>query len=128
MSGAVDDALAQLLRDYGDALFDGDVGKLGALFHPQAMLYGEVRGQPYRKTLAQYLEVVAGRRSPRALGEQHGMNVLSIEVTHTIALARMRCVMLGFDYTDYLSLVNTDGRWQIVSKVFTDVPRRTVSA
>lgn len=121
MSAAADDTLMALLRAYGDGLFAGDVDKLRELFDPRAMLYGEVRGQPYCRTVADYLDVVAARRSPRDLGEPYGMSVLSVEVTHTVALARMRCVMLGYDYHDYLSLVNDGGRWRIVSKVFTDV-------
>lgn len=121
MSAVGDDALSALLRAYGDSLYDGDVERLRTLFDPRAMLYGEVRGQPYCRTLDDYLAVVAARQSPRALGEPHGMRVLSVEVTHTVALARMRCVMLGYDYHDYLSLVHDGRQWRIVSKVFTDL-------
>lgn len=121
-AACADTDLAELLHAYGNGLFDGDVERLRVLFHPRAMLYGEVRGQPYCRTVADYLDVVAARQSPRALGKPYGMSVLSVEVVHTIARARMRCVMLGFDYTDYLSLVNEGDGWRIVSKVFTEPP------
>lgn len=113
-------AIGEVLRAYGDGIFEGDVIKLRAQFHPRAMLYGEVRGEPYCRTLDEYLGIVARRQSPQALGESHGMSVTSVSVAGEIAMARMRCVMLGYDYADFLSLVREKGRWLIVSKVFTD--------
>ncbi|MFP5391846.1 MAG: nuclear transport factor 2 family protein [Gammaproteobacteria bacterium] len=113
-----------LLEAYGDGLYRGDVDLLAQVFHPQAMLYGEVRGEPVCRPLGPYLERVAARRSPAQLGEAYGFEVLSIEVTGEIALARMRCRMLGFDYLDYLSLVRRDGAWAIASKTYTDCSSR----
>jgi hypothetical protein len=109
-----------LLEAYGDGLYRGDVDLLAQVFHPQAMLYGEVRGEPVCRAVGAYLELVAGRRNPSQLGEPYGFEVLAIEVAGEIALARMRCRMLGFDYLDYLSLVRRDGAWAIASKTYTD--------
>lgn len=108
---------------YCQGVFRGDVGLLRSVFHPKAALFAEVRGQPYYKPLEEYLAVVANRQSPEALGEPYRMKPLAVEVTHEIAFAKVHCPMLGFHYTDYLSFVREAGRWRIVSKVFTDVPR-----
>lgn len=110
--------ILSLLQRYFDALFTGNVEGLRALFHPQAMLVGKIRGLPFTKALEDYLAAVAARQSPQALGESFAMKVLALEVQHDIAYARVSCPMLGFDYTDFLSLIRLDGRWQISHKLF----------
>ena len=121
-------AVRQVLKAYGDGIYAGDVALLARVFDPRARLFGEVRGEPYFRDLAQYLDLVAHRQSPSELGEPYGFEILSVEVSGAIALARMRCRMLGHDYRDYLSLVCNDGCWRIVSKVFTDLAVRTVDS
>lgn len=110
-----------VLEAYFAGIYEGDVDRLASTFHPRAILGGEVKGHPYHKTVEEYLEVVRTRASPRSLGEPFAMTPLSIDVQGQIALAKVRCPMLGFNYIDYLSLVRLDERWVIVSKVFTHV-------
>lgn len=107
---------------YCRGVYHGDVDLLRSVFHPKAALFAEVRGEPYCKPLDEYLSIVANRQSPQTRGEPFLMKPLSLEVTHHIAVAKVHCPMLGFDYTDYLSFVREDGRWRIVNKLFTDVP------
>jgi hypothetical protein len=108
---------------YCKGVFRGDLDLLRSVFHPKAALFAEVRGLPYYKPLEEYLAVVANRESPEALGELFLMKPIAVEVTHEIAFAKVHCPMLGYNYTDYLSLVREGGRWVIVNKLFTDVPK-----
>ena len=110
-----------VLQTYFDGLYRGDIPALRRAFHPAAMLFGEVKGQPYQKNLDDYLLIVAQRESPQALGEPFRMALLSVEVTGLIARAKVHCPMLGYNYIDYLSMVCHQERWQIVSKTFTHV-------
>jgi len=107
---------------YCQGIYRGDIALLRSVFDPKAALFGDVRGAPYYRTLDDYLDVVAQRSSPQALGEPFRMETVTLEVTGNIALAKLRCPIFEFDYTDYLSFVCQDGQWRIVSKVFTDVP------
>ena len=119
------DAHAEVLSvvdAYCKGVFMGDVELLRSVFHPKAALFAEVRGQPYYRPLEEYLSVVANRQSPGALGEAFRMKPLAVEVTHEIALAKVHCPMFDYNYIDYLSLVRQDGKWRIVTKLFTDVP------
>ncbi|HYD59832.1 MAG TPA: nuclear transport factor 2 family protein [Noviherbaspirillum sp.] len=116
-------AVLEAVDAYCMGVYRGDTGLLKSVFHPKAALFAEVRGQPYYKPLDEYLAVVANRKSPEALGEPFLMKPLAVEVTHEIAFAKLHCPMLGFNYTDYLSFVREDGRWVIVNKLFTDVPK-----
>ncbi|HEY0848260.1 MAG TPA: nuclear transport factor 2 family protein [Noviherbaspirillum sp.] len=115
-------AVLAVVGNYCRGVFSGDVELLRSAFHPKAALFAEVRGQPYYRPLDEYLDVVANRKSPEALGEAFRMKPIAVEVMHHIAFARVHCPMLGFHYHDYLSLVREDGRWVIVNKLFTDVP------
>ncbi|WP_309246528.1 nuclear transport factor 2 family protein [Ramlibacter montanisoli] len=117
------DDLLQVLSTYFQAVYHGDVVALEGIFHPKAMLFGEVKGQPYQKTLAAYLEGVAARNSPAQLGEPFLMRTLFIDVAGPIALAKLNCPMLGFNYVVFLTLVRIDGGWRIVGKTLTHVER-----
>ena len=81
-----------------------------------------MRGEAYFRPLEEYLAVVAGRQSPRALGEPFLMKPISVEVTHAIAYAKVHCPMFSHNYIDYLSFIRQGERWRIVNKLFTDVP------
>ena len=116
------EAVLAAVDAYCKGVFRGDIALLRSVFHPNAALFAEVRGQPYYKPLDEYLSVVATRDSPEALGEAFLMRPVSVEVTHEIAFAKVHCPMLGYHYTDYLSFVRLEGRWVIVNKLFTDVP------
>ena len=111
--------ISQLLTQYFDGLYKGDVEELRSVFHPQAQLFGDVRGKPYQNTLEGFLSVVGGRSSPHDNGEPFRMEVLGVEVLNQVAYVKARCPMLGFNYFDYLSLVQDEGRWLITNKLFT---------
>jgi hypothetical protein len=117
--------ILRVLDDYFGGIYSGDVQRLRSAFHPSAVLWGEVEGQPYHKLLEDYLDVVRGRTSPQALGEVFAMEPIAIEVQGNIALAKVRCPMLGFEYVDFLSLLREDGRWAIAAKLFTHLERST---
>jgi hypothetical protein len=116
--------ILRVLDAYFGGIHAGDLERLRSAFHPTAVLWGEIKGQPYHKSLQEYLEVVRTRQAPQALGEPYAMEVLSIEVHGRIALAKVRCPIFGFNYTDLLSLIEQDGRWGIVAKVFTHLDPR----
>lgn len=112
-------ALQAVIADYFRGIYEGDIETLRRVFHPQAQLFGDIKGQPYHRTLPDYLEAVRARKSPAALGESFQMRILSIECINGIASARLHCPMLGFNYHDVLALNFIEGRWQVVSKLFT---------
>lgn len=109
------------VSEYCQGVYRGDIALLRKVFHPKAALFAEVRGQPYYRTLDDYLAVVANRASPQAGGESFRMKPVTIEVTHEIAFAKVSCPMYDYRYVDYLSFVRQDGEWRIVNKLFTDI-------
>lgn len=114
-------AILQMLQTYAESVFTGDTTRLRNAFHPQAALFGEVKGAPYYKSLDDYIAAVAQRQSPQSLGETFRLRPLAVDVQGPVAHARMSSPMLGFNYIDYLNLVRLDGRWVIANKTFTHV-------
>lgn len=113
--------ILDLVQVYFQSIFSGDVDRLRSVFHPKAALFGEIKGEPYQKSVDEYLAIVANRQSPQQLGETLRMKAVAVEVAGHIAFVRCHSPMLGFNYTDYLNLVETSGKWLIVSKTFTHI-------
>lgn len=114
-------AITAVLQNYFNGVFKGDTDLLRDAFHSQALVAGNVNGQPYFKTLDQYLDGVANRKSPFERGESFRMEILSIEIINLIAVAKVRLPMFEFNYYDLLSLTRIDGKWVIINKLLTNV-------
>ncbi|HEX2012897.1 MAG TPA: nuclear transport factor 2 family protein [Roseateles sp.] len=116
--------LLDLLQRYFDGLYRGNAELLRGVFHPLARLFGEVQGQVLLRELEPYLQIVAARRSPMQNGEPQRMQVQALQIHGAIALATVRCDMLGFHYLDQLSLLKQGEQWFIVSKLYTHIEHR----
>jgi hypothetical protein len=108
-----------VLLDYFDALHFCDVAKLQRVFHPKAIYATADESPLLHRTMQEYMPVVAARQSPASRGENRKDHIDMIEIAgENTAMARLRCSISSRDYVDFLTLVRTDGRWQIMSKIF----------
>ena len=111
-------AIAQALEEYYfQGSYEGDLNKLKQIFHPGTRLFGDVKGQPYSKTLDEWLDVVANRQSPKNSGKPFKGDILNIKVVNSVAIAELHVKAYDILYHDFLSLHQIDGRWLIVSKI-----------
>lgn len=113
------DAINTVLQDYFDGIYGSDTAILRTVFHPEA-IYACATGETLlRLNMEDYFAVVDQRVSPKSLGQARADRVISIEFAGPVtALARVECAIAPKRFTDLLSLVLVDGRWQIISKVF----------
>jgi hypothetical protein len=109
-----------VIEDYFYGVYLGDLEKLRNAFHPQTILYGDINGEPYLKTLEEYLEGVKNRKSPKEVGEDFKMKIVNIDFFGNNAIAKLCVPIFGIKYTDYLSLTTVDEKWKIVNKLFTN--------
>jgi hypothetical protein len=115
-------AISQALEDYYfKGIYTGDLNLLNKVYHPGTLLFGDVKGQPYAKTLAEYLDGVANRQSPKDSGKPFQGEIVNINVVQSIAIAQVKVKMYDFNYTDFLSFHKIDGKWLIVNKMMSDV-------
>ena len=106
---------------YFKGIYEGDVDALSQIFNTGTLLFGDVKGQPYAKTLDQYLDGVAHRQSPKDSGKPFKGTIISIDVVNTIAIAKLHVKMYDFEYDEFISFHKFDTRWLIVNKMITDI-------
>jgi Putative lumazine-binding len=119
MSAADFTAIHAVLQLYLDGLHHSDTRRLSQAFHPQALYATAVGEQPTVWRMDEYFPVVDARPSPASRGDARTDRVLSIELIGPVtALVKLQCSIAPKQFTDLLTLVHVDGRWQIISKVF----------
>jgi len=114
--------IARILTDvYFKGIYEGDVNLLGTMYYSGTLLFGDAAGKPYFKTIAQYLDGVKNRQSPKDSGKPFKGEILSIEIINSIAVAKVHVKMYDFNYFELLSFHELDGKWVIVNKMISDV-------
>lgn len=114
--------ITSILEDYYfKGIYEGNLDLLNQVYYTGTLLFGDVKGQPYFKTLDQYLDGVKNRQSPKDSGKPFKGETISIKVVNTIAIAEVKVKMYDFNYHEYLSFHKLDGRWLIVNKMISDV-------
>lgn len=112
-------AITELLGTYFDGLAHSDTQRLGRVFHPAARYVTATAEPLVTWSMEEYFPVVDARPAPADRGEARADRIISVEMAGPVtALARVECRIAPRSFTDLLTLVKVDGRWQIISKVF----------
>lgn len=107
------------LQLYFDGLYHSDTDRLAQAFHHRAIYASATDGALVHLTMAEYFPIVDARPSPASHAEPRTDRVVSIEFAGPVtALARVECSIGPKHFTDLLTLVHVDRRWQIIAKVF----------
>ena len=112
-------AIVEVLAEYFDGLHHSDSARLSRVFHPQAHYVCPTEDALVHRTMAEYFPSVDARPSPASRGEPRNDRIVSIEFgAPALAFVRAECSIGAKLFTDFLTLIRTDDRWQIISKVF----------
>jgi len=115
-------AIAEVLENYYfKGIYEGDISILENIYDPGTLLFGDIKGQPYAKTLNEYLDGVKHRQSIKDSGKPFKGTIISIDVVNSIAVAKLHVKMYDFNYDEFLSFHKINDRWLIVNKMLTDV-------
>ncbi len=115
--------IEKVLRDYFDGFYASDVDMLKGVFHPNCHLLSATGGPLADDDMDAVYARVAGRTSPAAENQKRLDRVLSIDKAGPeAALAKVQIAIGPKLFTDYLNLLQIDGRWQIISKIYSYVP------
>jgi hypothetical protein len=119
--GAEHDAVRAVVVDYLEGMCWGDEAKLRRAFHPDALQVGHFADVYEFFPLEEFIAWVKAEETD-AEGAPIIAELLSIEVTGTVAVAKLTDTCFGTDFTDYLVMVKDrpdgSGRWQIVTKAY----------
>lgn len=112
-----------LLHDYFELLYRCDVSRFDAVFHPNATLQ-TVGANGYQLIkAADYCEILRQRKSPESQAALRRDEIETVDQTSdSSALAKVRVLINGATFQDYLSLLRIDGQWRIVAKVYCSPP------
>lgn len=112
-------AIVDLLKRYYDALYRCDIALLETVFHASAQYFTASSGELLHLDMQSYFPIVEQRISPESSGEPYAFSIDSIDLAGAVtAIARMRSSMLGKDFSDLLTLIQLEGEWKIIAKVF----------
>ena len=115
------EAILNVIRDYLEGMIWGDEERLRRAFHPGALQVGHFAGTYEFFPLPDFIDWLKGEQTfPE--GTPYTSELISIEVTGSVAVVKITDTCFETDFTDYLILVNDRpdalGRWQIVTKAY----------
>jgi hypothetical protein len=113
------DEIVVALRDYFDGLYFSDTQRLRNVFHPSAIYACATDRTLLTLRMDEYFPIVDKRPAPASRGEARRDRIVSIEFAGPVtALARVECAIEPKHFTDLLTFIYVEGRWQIIAKVF----------
>ncbi|MBE4948424.1 nuclear transport factor 2 family protein [Chryseobacterium culicis] len=104
---------------YFKGIYEGNTELLKKAFFKEALLFGDVSGVPYFKTVQQYIEGVGSRVSPEKSGKLFHAEIISLEVINSIAMVKLNVKMYNFNYYNFITFNKIEGKWMIVNKTLT---------
>lgn len=115
------DAVRRVVVDYLEGMMWGDEARLRRAFHPGALQVGHF-GDTYEFfPLEEFITWIRNAETD-PVGTAYEAELLSIEVTGTVAIAKLSDTCFGTGFTDYLVMVkdrpDASGTWQIVTKAY----------
>lgn len=112
-------AVTEALHTYFDGLYHSDTARLARVFHPQALYASASDGTLLHRTMGEYFPIVDARPSPASRAEIRADRIVQIAFAGPVtATAVVTCAIGATHFTDFLTLVRIDDRWQIIAKVF----------
>ncbi|MDP2334750.1 MAG: nuclear transport factor 2 family protein [Reyranella sp.] len=112
-------AVAAVLGRYFDGLYHSDTALLRSVFHAKAHYVCATEGTLVHLGMDEYFPMVDQRPSPASRNEVRADRIVTIEFAGPVtAFARVECAIGAKFFSDLLTFVFVEGRWQIISKVF----------
>jgi len=111
--------IADTIQTYFDCMYESSAEKTHAAFHPNAKITGYLEGGLHEMSVDDFAGFVASQQpSAKEKGETARLDIVSLDIAGETAIARVRDDYIGLTFMDTLSLLKTDGRWQIYNKLF----------
>ncbi len=111
--------IRETIQVYFDCMYESSAAKTHAVFHPNAKITGYLPNGLQQMTVGDFTGFVAGQKpSAKEKGEKARLDVLSLELAGSTAVARVRDDYLGMTFLDTLSFLKVDEKWSIYNKLF----------
>ena len=114
-----------LAQTYLDACYESNVDKFKEVFHEVAHVYGyDEKGQLNDRTKDEFISYVENK-TPQGYRPEFPRQeeIVSIELANEkTAVVCLKVRVMNMMFSDILSLMHLDGKWKIISKVYTGAP------
>jgi hypothetical protein len=115
------EAVRETIQYYLDGQAAGDGQLIARAFHPGAHLTTAHDGGVRATAISDYVSRFSGR--PASDEDHRERWIESVDITGDAAAAKVILEYPDVRYTDYMSLLKVDGRWQIIHKNYIGQPR-----
>ena len=117
MIGAELDAIRAVVLDYVEGMAWGDMDRLRRCFHPRGLQVGHFRDD-YEFFTGEEFIAWAEKEAAQPPGSPYQAEIVSIDVTGDVAVAKVTDTVYETCFTDYLTLSKREGVWRIICKAY----------
>lgn len=114
-----------VIQTYFDASFESSGEKMAQVFHDAAHIYGHGENSALNDMEKSFFVNLVGTPRPDVPGSDYPRQdeILSIDFTgENTAVARVKLRVGNTLFTDMLCFMRLNGKWGVISKVFSGVP------
>lgn len=109
-----------VLQAYIDGSGELNRAKLAGCFHPKAIMTGYLLGKPVIGTPELYLDDIERMAREGVSKEGYKAHFEGLTIQGSVASATVvMSGLAGLNFNDFMHLIEEDGHWSIVSKLFT---------
>lgn len=125
MTGSNETEVRELMKLYFDGLYHSNSTVLRSVFHTD-LAYVNATADTYEHMgLEDYMARIDARTPPASRGDAREEIVERIEFKgDRIGIVEARMTMMGRNYQDLLTIINTNEGWRVLTKVFSFVARK----
>ncbi len=114
-----------LIGRYFDGLYHSDSTVLRTVFHDDLAYVNGTLGTYENMGLEAYMARIDARTPPASRGDPREEVIERITLKgDRIGIVEARMTMMGRNYQDLLTLINTDDGWRVLTKIFSFVERK----
>jgi hypothetical protein len=109
--------IESVIQDYFNGYQQADTTSIQNAFHPDTKLISVVDGKMDITEMKEWIKSLEERRL-RGDFRKGILKTESIDITKHTASVKLNIRFKEFEFTDYLSLLQIDGQWLIVGKIY----------
>lgn len=125
MTGFDEAEVRELMQLFFDGLYQSSSDILRTVFHPDLACVNGTAGTYERMGFEDYMARIDARTPPASRGDARKEVIERLAFKgERIGIVEARMTMMGRNYQDLLTIINTDEGWRVLSKVFSFVERK----
>jgi len=116
-----EEAVRKVIQNYIDGTYNADIPMLGSVFHEKAVMNGYLGPNLILADPTPFLDDMASAPSMKSNNDPYKAEIRSVQIEGDVAAVAL--YETGFrgdaSLVDFFHLINSNGEWKIISKLFT---------